>query len=58
MRRPSAPFLAIVGILIGVIVMALVAPDHATDSPPGRADVPGVPTTATESGVDRSEARP
>ena len=52
MRRRSAPFLAIVGVLIGILFMALVAPDHATDSPGGS---PGVSTTAE---VDRSEARP
>jgi hypothetical protein len=52
MRRRSAPFLAVVGVLIGILLMALFAPEHATDAPAG---VREVPTTA---GVDRSEARP
>ena len=52
MRRPSAPFLAVVGLLIGILVMALVLPDHATDSPGGNE----VPTTTTV--VDRSGAQP
>ena len=53
MRRPSAPFLAVVGLLIGILVMALVLPDHASDTPAGRVDTP-----STTSDVDRSEARP
>jgi hypothetical protein len=55
MRRSSAPFLAVIGLLIGILFMALVAPDHATDSPGARSEFPAV-TTTTE--VDRSEARP
>jgi hypothetical protein len=53
MRRPSVPFLVVVGVLIGILFMALVLPDHATDTPSGPTDVPTTPA-----GVDRSEARP
>ena len=53
MRRPSVPFLAVIGVLIGILLMALVAPDHAGDSPAHRPDV-----SSTTVDVDHSEAHP
>jgi hypothetical protein len=53
MRRPSAPFLAVIGVLIGILLMALIAPDHATDAPARPGDVP-----VTTPDVNGSEARP
>jgi hypothetical protein len=53
MRRPSAPFLAVVGVLIGILLMALIAPDHATDAPGPPANAP-----VTTPDVGRSAVQP
>jgi hypothetical protein len=40
-------------VLIGILVMALLAPDHAGSAPSGRSDIP-----STTTGVSRSGAQP